>query len=157
MNTDEKIGRNGRHGLDASRIRWRGSAFSNYNYYSMARESGDDTEWKLAAYAEATADETVRQLAWSIANAARTAEDPELSAMDLQAARRYLRACMLRATAAEISAMQRQDLAALWARGLLGAARYRSRRSEPGGNQRADKRTRQLRSKRRASMPSNEQ
>lgn len=124
----------------------------------MPKEPTDDAEWKLAAYADVVADSVVQQLAWSIANAARTPSDPKLSAMDLQASRRYLRACMLRAGASEVAQMQRQDFAALWARGMLGAARYRSRGSDASsGNQRDERRTRQFRSKRRASTPSKEQ
>lgn len=112
----------------------------------MARHEVDgDAEWKLAAFNAAVQDERVQNLAWSIAEAAQTPEDPKLSAMDVQAARRYLRACILKASTEEVAGMGLHELAALWARGTVGAARYRARRPAPApspGNQRSSRRTR---------------
>ena len=53
-------------------------------------------------------------------------DEPGVAPADVQAARHYLRRCMDNMSINELSAKSDDDFAALWARGSLGAARYRA-------------------------------
>ncbi len=95
----------------------------------MARyaESRDDDEYKQVVYANAISDERVRDLAWRLAEAARSESDPPLAAVDRGASKRYLQKCILTRSTTELSDMTVRDFAELWALGILGHARYRVR------------------------------
>lgn len=94
--------------------------------------SNDEKDWKLAMFESAVADPWIRGHAFSLAEAARGPDDVELNLMDLESSRPYLRTCILRMSVAEIAAAQKITLASLWARGTLGAARFRAKRSGKG-------------------------
>ena len=85
----------------------------------------DDMEWKLAYYEMVVTDPDVKARTWAIAEASQTEESPTLTHADFQCARRYLRACMLRASITELQALSQEELAGWWARGVVGACQYR--------------------------------
>lgn len=87
----------------------------------------EEREWKQAVYERAVSDPQVKALAWNIAGLATSDGMPSVNAGDLAAARRYLRACMLRMSVTELQAVTSNELAGLLARGALGAARHRTR------------------------------
>jgi hypothetical protein len=91
--------------------------------------SRPDTErdWKEEYFANVVNQPEVQARAWDIAEEMREPEDPELTLADLHCARRYLRACFLNSSERELSGMTLDGFAAWWARGILGAARYRVR------------------------------
>ena|SRR5688500_8539939 len=89
-----------------------------------SEDERDARAWKVAEYEVLVADPEIRSIAWSVANEAHTGDVP-LSGADLHAARRYLKACILRMTVPEVSALQPYEVGSLWARGILGAWRYR--------------------------------
>lgn len=86
----------------------------------------DEREWKQSMYEQAVSDPNFKSLAWQMAERLVGADDPELGAGDVEAARRYLRACMLNMSVYELQTVTTQELAGLLARGALGAARYRA-------------------------------
>lgn len=88
-------------------------------------ETDEDRNWKMDFYIATAGDPEVKALAWRIAVAARMPDDPVLSVADLAASRNYLRKCMQRVPSNELQTMTPEELAGLWARGALGAARYR--------------------------------
>jgi len=54
-------------------------------------------------------------------------EQPELQPADLETARSYLKKCVSRMSTAEIQASADDTFASLWAKGTVGAAKYRVR------------------------------
>lgn len=88
----------------------------------------DEREWKQAMYERAVSDSKIKGLAWQMAERLVGAGDPELGAGDLEAARRYLRVCMLNMSVYELQTVTTHELAGLLARGALGAARHRANR-----------------------------
>jgi hypothetical protein len=89
-------------------------------------EREDDRDWKLAVFEDVVAEQAVQERAWALANGMHEPSiHPTLSYTDLQAARRYLRQCVLNASVAELQGMTERDFAALWARGAIGACVYR--------------------------------
>jgi len=58
--------------------------------------------------------------------------DPGVSRQDAVASRPYLRTCIMRMPEAEVAELSDEAAASLWARGALGAARYRAGRTPPG-------------------------
>jgi hypothetical protein len=94
--------------------------------------SRPDTErdWKEEYFANVVNQPQVQARAWDIAEEMREPDDPELTLADLHCARRYLRACFLNSSERELSGMTLNGFAAWWARGILGAARYRLRSAE---------------------------
>jgi len=93
----------------------------------VARPTEEERAWLEGVYESAVSDPTIKTLAWRMAEEAWDGE-PGLNHMDLVASRAYLRACLLRFTVAEVSAMLPTDFAGLWARGCVGACEYRLRR-----------------------------
>jgi len=91
----------------------------------MARQVDDDAEYKQAMYADAISNPTVRDLAWRLAEAARSDGDPPLAAVDRAASKRYLHKCIVTRSTMELGDMTVRDYAELWALGILGHARYR--------------------------------
>jgi hypothetical protein len=89
----------------------------------------DDEAWMQSMFEAVAGDQRVKDLAWQLAEHMLPEDErDQLSEADLQAARRYLRACMMRMTQTEVQAMDRRELAGLWARGAVGAREYRLRR-----------------------------
>jgi hypothetical protein len=52
------------------------------NVLGMARHGDDEQEYKQAMYADVINDPSVRELAWRLADAARSDGDPQLAAVD---------------------------------------------------------------------------
>lgn len=90
----------------------------------------DEREWKQAMYERAVADQQLKSLAWHMAQSLGGPGDPALGAGDLEAARRYLRVCVLNMSVYELQTVTNSELAGLLARGALGAARHRAGRGE---------------------------
>jgi hypothetical protein len=78
-------------------------------------------EWRESVFVQLVSDGEVRQ-------AASTDLHVELS--DLEAARPYLRKCLVNMSTAELEHIQPQMAALPWARGALGQAQYRRRRGK---------------------------
>jgi hypothetical protein len=95
-------------------------------------ENRDEDDYKQAIYTDAINDPGVRDLAWRLADAARTEGDPTLAAVDRGASKRYLRKCILTRSTMELGEMTVRDFAELWALGILGHARYRVRGAQTG-------------------------
>ena len=89
----------------------------------------EDEDWYTALYEQVVADRAVQARAIDYAETMRLDGDPEISMSDVQASRAYLRACIFSMSQTEASEKRPDDLAALWARGALGAAKYRSGKS----------------------------
>lgn len=93
----------------------------------MVRTADDDAEFKQTLYADAIREPRVRDLAWRLADAARSEDDPPLKSVDRGASKRYLHKCIVTRSVVELGDMTVQDFAELWALGILGHARYRVR------------------------------
>jgi hypothetical protein len=98
----------------------------------VARLSDEDREWLALTYENVVADNRAKTMAWELAEAA-WGERPGLAFVDLVASRAYLRAVIMRSTVTEIGSMGLHELAAIWARGCIGAAEYRLKRQARGG------------------------
>ncbi len=105
-------------------LEWTRAPLLTNSYYMTSEEERDDRAWKIAVYEDLVADPQIRSTAFSVAEDAHNGTTP-LSGADLHAARRYLKACILRMTVPEIAALRPYEAASLWARGILGAWRYR--------------------------------
>jgi hypothetical protein len=92
----------------------------------------NNAEWYEGVYNETVANESVKSGTLAHAKAMRSEDDPDVLVSDVQASRAYLKQCMMNMSTSELSAKPFAELAALWARGALGAARYRSK----GGSKR---------------------
>ena len=92
----------------------------------------NNAEWYEGIYEETVANESVKSSAMAHATAMRSEDDPEILVSDVQASRAYLRQCMLNMSTGELCTKSFAELAALWARGALGAARYRSKGGSKG-------------------------
>jgi hypothetical protein len=86
----------------------------------------EDREWYDKYYEAAVANAEVRSSTMVCAARMRSVDDPEIQPSDVLASRAYLRKCMTNMSMAELATKSYPELAALWARGALGAARYRS-------------------------------
>jgi hypothetical protein len=98
----------------------------------MSTHQREDDSWYQTIYERLVCDSTTQRRALEYAIGMRRDADPELSLSDVHAARAYLRACMFNMTPTELHAKKPDELAALWGRGALGAARYRSRDPQIG-------------------------
>ncbi|MEO7034244.1 MAG: hypothetical protein ABI548_10160 [Polyangiaceae bacterium] len=92
-------------------------------------QNADNAEWYEACYEQIVANKAVQTRALTYAQAMRGRDDPEIVIPDVQGSRAYLRACVLNMSVAELSEKKTDEFAALWARGALGAAKYRSGRT----------------------------
>jgi hypothetical protein len=92
----------------------------------------DDREWRESLFAGIVSDRKVRSRVHAHISMMYEAGDPVVTPADLMAARHYLRKCMTNMTSVELEIKTEDDLAALWARGAVGAAKYRGR-DRPGG------------------------
>ncbi len=91
----------------------------------------EQTEWREGIIAELVSNPRVEERAWHLATGMAEEGDPGISRQDAVASRPYLRACIMRMPEAEVSALSDEAAASLWARGALGAARYRAGRTTP--------------------------
>ncbi|HKY36579.1 MAG TPA: hypothetical protein VJN18_11605 [Polyangiaceae bacterium] len=73
-----------------------------------------------------------------------------VSSADIEAARPYLRRCVLNMTVYEVESITAEAAGALWARGAVGAARYRV---EGGRRRKRGRRFKSLRTERQATDP----
>jgi hypothetical protein len=87
--------------------------------------AADDRDWTLAMYEQAVVNPHVRSLALEIAQNSND-QQGDITLADLDGARRYLRACYLRMSTTEVSALTVVSIASLWARGTVGAFKYRT-------------------------------
>lgn len=86
----------------------------------------EDREWILSVFGGVIASADMKQQVQQAAAELRGPDDPEIRPSDLAASQNYLKTCLLRRTVLEIQAMSSIEIAGLWARGCLGAARYRA-------------------------------
>lgn len=87
----------------------------------------DEKDYREGIFTDAVADEKVRERVYVHISFMADEAEPPVAPADVQAARSYLRRCMDNMSMSELSQKTLDDLAALWARGALGAARYRVR------------------------------
>jgi hypothetical protein len=83
--------------------------------------------WLLDFFASVLAEPGLRQRVHHHAALVQEPDAPQVTPSDVQASVPYLRACILNMTPDEASTLSVDDLAALWARGAAGAAKYRTR------------------------------
>jgi hypothetical protein len=89
----------------------------------MNDEEKDDREVRFLNVIE---DDDYRQQALQEASKLRETGDPEPRFADLVAGTRYLRKCMDNLRLTDLQSRDEVEFVALWARGTLGAARYRA-------------------------------
>jgi hypothetical protein len=94
----------------------------------------EEAEWRENFYADHIADPRCRAMAFDLARNLRAASDPHVSLVDLEVATKYLRTCILARSVAALSTMTLDQVAALWAQGAYGAARYRAQRGTRQSN-----------------------
>lgn len=92
-----------------------------------ARTDPEDRAWRESVFADVVADPTVRSQVTREIQAIHEEGDPIVTLADLMAARHYLKRCIENMSSVELASKSDGDLAALWARGSLGAARHRQR------------------------------
>jgi hypothetical protein len=90
-------------------------------------DKDQDYEWKESFYIGLVTDGGVRALAWNSAQAMHGDSEPALQLADLETARTYVKKCVVRMSETEIKASTDATFAALWAKGTVGAAKYRVR------------------------------
>lgn len=83
--------------------------------------------WLLEVFASLLAEPGLRKRVHHHAALVREPDAPQVTPSDVQASVPYLRACVLNMTPEEASTLSVDDVAALWARGAAGAAKYRTR------------------------------
>ena len=105
---------------------------------SSLRPAGDE-DWYEIRYEQIVADPWIQDRAWAFADSMRASDDPEISKSDVQASRAYVRRCIFNMSVTEASSKAREEIAALWGRGALGAARYRNRAPKPRRARRSGK------------------
>jgi hypothetical protein len=99
----------------------------------LVKNDTDTRDWKESVYDQVVSDPRVQDTAWQIAESTHDGEGT-LSVADIQAARRYLHACIIRMSVTELGNMKPHEFAGLWARGALGALDYRLRRRGGGAS-----------------------
>jgi hypothetical protein len=105
------------------------------------RQSDEDRDAKLEYFHHAVSNpEVKRRLSLHLSS---MEGGDEVAPSDVQAAGNYLRTCILNMDMPELEMKSLDELAALWARGALGAAQYRrQRQSTPSHGERARRRRR---------------
>ncbi len=96
----------------------------------------EDDEAKTAIYAELIASKEVRALVSTHIGLMHDGYPP-VGPADVAAAQTYLKACIDNMTLVELDSTSDDHLAALWARGCVGAALYRARMHRSGRGHRA--------------------
>jgi hypothetical protein len=90
-------------------------------------DKDEERDWKELMYVRFVTTPAIRRRAWHSAVAMQGDEQPELQPADLETARSYLKKCVSRMSTAEIQASADDTFASLWAKGTVGAAKYRVR------------------------------
>lgn len=90
-------------------------------------KTSDSAEWLSSVFAEVISHPDTRQIARIEAQRLVGPDESPPQAADFEAARPYLRKCLENMSAPELSQLTYAAAAALWARGAVGAARYRER------------------------------
>ena len=94
------------------------------------RVHGDEREERETHYLRTIEPPEYLRAAELQATAMREESDPKIYRSDLAAGTRYLRTCMDNMTLSEVQYRDDQVFVALWARGALGAARYRAAKAK---------------------------
>lgn len=102
----------------------------------------EEPNLKLSVYESLVGDTSVQGLVWRLLKEAGLDDSVGVSPMDVAAARRYLRRCLLNMSMGELASLQTFEAAALWAKGAIGAARYRQQLPPETGDRRVKKRAR---------------
>ncbi len=91
----------------------------------MSRPESKDREWFEVSFAQLVSDTDVRRAARL--ELARLAAGSDLNPQqaDIEGARNYFKKCVFNMSTAELQALSADEAGALWARGALGAARFR--------------------------------
>jgi hypothetical protein len=87
----------------------------------------DEREYRDARFVEIVAEPALKNRLKHHVDQMTGPGEPVVTEADRQAGRQYLCACMNRMSITELSEKADDELVALWARGSLGAARYRVR------------------------------
>jgi hypothetical protein len=95
------------------------------NIEQMTKE--EEQDWKQVAFVQTVSNQGIRDTAWEMALEMHGDAEPALQPADLETARTYIRKCMWRMLVDEIKMSADETLAALWAKGTVGAAKYRVR------------------------------
>lgn len=111
----------------------------------MSRSENATREWYETSFAELVSNADVRRAARL--EMVRLADGSDVIPLqsDLEAARNYLKKCVMNMSPVELQVLSAEEAGALWARGALGAARFR----KDGGPHRV--RSRRLRRRKRES------
>ena len=98
----------------------------------MARDkiNGNEREERETHFLQIVESPPYRRAAELQAAAMREESDPQIHRSDLAAGTRYLKTCMDNMTLSEVQYRDDQVFVALWARGALGAARYRAAKAK---------------------------
>lgn len=94
----------------------------------VADLQAEEAEWRENFYANHIADAGCRAMAFELARNLRGAGDAHVSVVDLEVATKYLRTCILSRSVTALGTMTMEQVAAMWAQGAYGAARYRAQR-----------------------------
>ena len=97
----------------------------------------DENEWRESLFASLVDSPDVEALALKVARTLGGVNDPQVQMADVMGARRYLRTCVHRMSVEEAQVLTGEQAADLWARGALGAARYRAGLVAPEGRRTA--------------------
>jgi hypothetical protein len=87
----------------------------------------DEREYRDARFVEIVAEPALKKRVDHHVSQMTGPGEPTVTEADRQAGRQYLRECMNRMSITELSEKTDDELVALWARGTMGAARYRIR------------------------------
>lgn len=99
----------------------------------MARHISDDERDDIdSLHADVISNESVIKLVFKQVVELCESDDPVVHEADVWAARRYLLRCMENMSEYERKSSDYAEFAGLWARGAIGAARYRARRASKG-------------------------
>lgn len=97
----------------------------------------DEDEWRETLFASLVDTPEIEARALRVARTLGGANDPPVQMADVTGARRYLRTCVHRMSIEEANVLTGEQAADLWARGALGAARYRAGLVAPEGKRAA--------------------
>jgi hypothetical protein len=95
-------------------------------------DAEDNADYYEQLFLELVNDDKARKMAIELTEETAASEELTPTLADVSAGKRYLRQCMLNMSLIEVRGSAVDDLAALWARGAVGAARYRREQSGRG-------------------------
>lgn len=96
----------------------------------MKRADPDQQTWRDTCFAEIVTRPEVRRFAQIESARLGSASGTVPQAADIEAARPYLRRCLENMSVIELENLSAESAGALWARGALGAAKYRQRQGK---------------------------